>query len=189
MDRATALADRGYYSGTEIQDCEEAGIVPLVPKPLTSRARAEGRFDKRDFHYDADRDVYRCPAGEDAVRRYANIEKGINQIKYWPSACPSCALKPKCTTSPNRRIARWEHEDVLERMQARLDARPEAAIVRRQTVEHVFGTLKSWLGTTPLLTKTLAKVATEMSLEVLAYNMKRVVKIIGTGRLMRAIEA
>lgn len=189
VNRATALADRGYYNGTEIQDCEEAGIVPMVPKPLTSRARAEGRFDKRDFHYDVDRDVYRCPAGEDAVRRYANIEKGINQIKYWPSACPSCALKPKCTTNPNRRIARWEHEDVLERMQARLDARPEAAIVRRQTVEHVFGTLKSWLGTTPLLTKTLAKVATEISLAVLAYNMKRVIKIIGAGRLMRAIEA
>lgn len=107
--------------------------------------------------------------------------------KYWPSACPQCALRSKCTTAPFRRITRWEHESVLDAMQLRLDARPHAMVVRRQTVEHVFGTLKAWLGTTPLLTKTLPRVRTEMSLAVLAYNLKRVIKILGARRLMQAI--
>lgn len=188
-ERLTALADRGYYNGPEILECESAGVIPLVPKPLTSRALARGRFDKRDFQYIAERDVYQCPAGEDAIRRYVSEDRGMKRIVYWSSACPGCPIKAKCTPDKWRRISRWEHEDVLDRMQTRLDARPEASIVRRQTVEHVFGTLKAWLGTTPLLTKTLPKVSTEISLAVLAYNMKRVIKMIGTKRLVEAIYA
>lgn len=188
-DRLTALADRGYFSGPEILDCEEAGIIPLVPKPLTSNSLASGRFDKRDFHYIPERDVYRCPAGQEAIRRHEVQSKGMKRVLYWSSACPACPLKSKCTTGKHRRINRWEHEEVLDRMQARLDARPEASVVRRQTVEHVFGTLKAWLGTTPLLTKTLPKVSTEISLAVLAYNMKRVIKMIGANRLAQAIYA
>jgi len=109
--------------------------------------------------------------------------------KYWASACPRCPMRARCTTASYRRITRWEHEDVLERMQMLLDARPQAAVVRKQTVEHVFGTLKSWLGTTPLLTKTLPKVRTEISLAVLAYNMKRMIKIMGAQGMVRAIAA
>lgn len=185
----TALADRGYFSGPEILACEQSGIVPLVPKPLTSNSKAEGRFDKRDFAYIAERDVFVCPAGKEAKRRFASIEKGMALNKYWSSDCPRCPLKPNCTTSAYRRITRWEHEDVLDSMQARLDALPEAAVVRRQTVEHVFGTLKAWMGTTPLLTRTLPRVSTEMSLAMLAYNLKRVIKIIGAQALMRAMAA
>ena len=188
-EHMTALADRGYFSAPEIRACEDAGVIPLVPKPLTSNSKAEGRFDKRDFVYDASADEYECPAGERAIRRFTTEEKGLTLHKYWSSACPRCPIRKKCTTASYRRIGRWEHEHVLERMQMLLDARPEAAVVRRQTVEHVFGTLKSWLGTTPLLTKTLPKVKTEISLAVLAYNMKRMIKIMGTEGMVRAIAA
>ena len=188
-ERMTALADRGYFNAPEILACEQAGVIPLVPKPLTSNSKAEGRFDKRDFIYDPTADEYECPAGERAIHRFASEENGLTLHKYWSSACPRCPMKAKCTTASYRRIARWEHEHVLERMQMLLDARPEAAVARRQTVEHVFGTLKSWLGTTPLLTRTLPKVRTEISLAVLAYNMKRMIKIMGAQGMVRAISA
>ena len=188
-EHMTALADRGYFSAPEILACEEAGVIPLVPKPLTSNAKAEGRFDKRDFVYDEAADEYECPAGERAIHRFTTEEKGLTLHKYWSSACPRCLIRKQCTTASYRRIGRWEHEHVLERMQMLLDARPQTAVVRRQTVEHVFGTLKSWLGTTPLLTKTLPKVKTEISLAVLAYNMKRMIKIMGTEGMVRAIAA
>jgi len=188
-ERMTALADRGYFNAPEILACEEAGVIPLVPKPLTSNSKAEGRFDKRDFVYDETADEYECPAGERAIHRFTAEEKGLTLHKYWSSACPRCPMRAQCTTASYRRITRWEHEHVLERMQMLLDARPEAAVARRQTVEHVFGTLKSWLGTTPLLTKTLPKVKTEISLAVLAYNMKRMIKIMGTEGMVRAIAA
>ena len=106
----TVLADRGYFSGEQILACEQAGITTLVPKPLTSGSKADGRFDKRDFVYDAKRDEYRCPAGERAVWRFSTVEKGLTIHKYWPSACPTCPLKAKCTPAPYRRVARWEHE-------------------------------------------------------------------------------
>jgi transposase len=185
----TVLADRGYYDGEQIRACEEAGIATLVPKPITSNSRAEGRFDKRDFVYDTQRDEYRCPAGERAIFRFATIEKGMTIRKYWPSACPGCSLQPRCTTSNYRRIARWEHEAVLDGMQRRLDRAPQTARVRRQTVEHVFGTLKSWMGSTHFLTRTLPRVRTEMSLQTLAYNMKRAMKIVGVAPLLQAMRA
>ena len=186
-ERMTALADRGYFNAPEILACEQAGIIPLVPKPLTSNSKAEGRFDKRDFTYDPATDAYECPAGEHAIHRFTTEENGLTLHKYWSSACPRCPMRTRCTTSSYRRITRWEHEHVLETMQMLLHARPQAAVARRQTVEHVFGTLKSWLGTTPLLTKTLPKVRTEISLAVLAYNMKRMIKIMGTQGMVRAI--
>jgi transposase len=185
----TALADRGYFSGEEILRCREAGIIPLVPKPLTSNSRADGRFDKRDFVYNAKRDHYRCPARERAIWRMTTIEHGQTLHRYWSSACPRCPIKAKCTTGDYRRITRWEHEKVLDTMQRRLDRRPEASRVRRQTVEHPFGTLKAWMGSTHFLTRTLPKVRTEMSLHVLAYNLKRAMKILGTGCLIQAIRA
>jgi transposase len=185
----TVLADRGYFYGEEIRRCENAGFIPLVPKPLTSGAKFEGRFDKRDFIYNARRDEYRCPAGKRAVWRMTNEEKGLKVHRYWSSDCKGCAIKAQCTPSPYRRISRWEHEDVLERMDRRLQRTPEAAKLRRKTVEHTFGTLKSWMGATHFLTKTLPKVRTEMGLHVLAYNMKRAMQILGVQELMYAMRA
>lgn len=185
----TAIADRGYYSGEQIKDCDDAGIVPLVPKCMTSNSRADGRYDKSDVAYDAKRDAYRCPAGEWAVRRFLSVEKGMKIYKYWASACPRCALRSKCTTSEYRRIGRWEHEAVLDRMQARLDQDPKRMQIRRQTAEHPFGTIKAWMGATHFLSRRLPRVSAEMGLHVLAYNLKRVMKIMGTGPLIEALRA
>jgi hypothetical protein len=182
-----ALADRGYYEGYEILKAEQAGIATVLPKPLTSSSIAEGRFDKRDFIYDRQRDQYRCPAGEIAIYRYTADERGKTLRRYWTSACPSCPIKAKCTPGDYRRITRWEHEDVLDIVQDRLDGAPEAARLRRQTVEHVFGTLKAWMGSNHFLTKTLPRVQAEMSLQVLAYNLKRAIKVLGAQALMNAM--
>jgi len=183
----TALADRGYFKGEEILRCSDHGIVPLVPKPQTSNNKAAGLFDKSDFVYVEAEDAYRCPAGERAIHRMTGVQNGLTVHTYWSSACPRCPLKPRCTTSTNRRIARWEHEAVLEQMQERLNQRPEAARERRQTVEHPFATLKAWMGATHFLMRTLPKVRTEMSLHVLAYNMKRVIRLLGTAALIKAM--
>ena len=182
-----AVADRGYFSSNEIKTCTEAGITPLVPKPMTSNARAEGRFSKLDFVYLAKDDAYRCPAGERAIYRFTAIENGLTIHKYWSSSCPRCPLKTQCTTSSYRRITRWEHEHILEAMQRRLDRKPGAMTLRRRTIEHVFGTLKHWMGATHFLMRGLAHVNTEMSLYVLAYNLKRVIKVLGMPRTLQAM--
>ena len=169
----TALADRGYFKGEQILECQSSGITALVPKPQTSNNQAKGQFDRRDFRYIPEDNEYECPAGQRAIWRYAGIQDGLLQHRYWSSACPSCPIKSKCTTGENRRISRWEHEEVLEAMQVKLDQLPQASRIRRQTVEHVFGTLKAWMGATHFLTKGFRNVRTEMSLHVLAYNLKR----------------
>ena len=181
------VTDRGYYEGGEIKACEDAGISVTLPKPQTSGAKAEGRFGKQDFVYVAAEDVYRCPTGERLTYRFSGVEKGKTIRRYWTSACKICALKAQCTKGPERRISRWEHEAVLEMVQARLDHNPDAMVVRRSTAEHPFGTIKCWMGATHFLTMTLPKVATEMALNVLAYNIKRVIAIMGVGALLEAM--
>ena len=125
-----------------------------VPKPMTSNAKAEGRFDKADFIYIARDDEYQCPAGQRAIYRFTREENGLQLRRYWSSACPQCPMKAQCTPSDYRRISRWEHEPVLEAVQRRLDRQPDAMTLRRRTVEHVFGTLKHWMGSTHFLTRT-----------------------------------
>jgi transposase len=189
VETLDAIADRGYYEGEEIKACEESGITVTLPKPQTSGSKAAGRFGKQDFVYVAADDVYRCPAGERLTYRYANVEEGKTLRRYWTGGCKTCALKAQCTTGSERRVTRWEHEAVLEKVQDRLDHNPAAMVVRRQTVEHPFGTIKCWMGWTHFLTKRLPKVATEMALNVLAYNMKRVMMIVGVGGLLEAMRA
>jgi hypothetical protein len=186
-DKLKAVADRGYYSGAQIKACHDAGIATILPKPTTSNAKAEGRFDKADFIYIARDDEYQCPAGQRAIYRFSEEDKGLLLRRYWSSACPRCPMKAQCTPSAYRKISRWEHESVLEAVQRRLDKQPQAMTLRRRTVEHVFGTLKHWMGSTHFLTRTLANVGTEMSLHVLAYNLKRVMSILGFGKTMKAM--
>jgi hypothetical protein len=185
----TAIADRGYFNGEEIVGCDAAGITAFVPKPQTSSAKADGRFNNDDFIYDPATNEYQCPAGSRLIWRFTSTEREQRIHRYWSSDCPRCPIKEKCTPSDYRRIRRWEHEAHLEAMQKRLDQAPEVMRIRRQTVEHPFGTLKYWMGATHFLTKTLPRVRTEMSLHVLAYNMKRVMKIIGIVELMEVIRA
>jgi transposase len=189
VETLDAVADRGYYEGQEIKACEESGITVTLPKPMTSGAKAAGRFGKQDFVYVAADDVYICPARERLTYRYTSEEDGKMMRRYWTSACKTCALKAQCTTGPERRVARWEHEAVLETVQARLDRHPEKMTERRSTVEHPFGTIKCWMGATHFLTRRLPKVATEMALNVLAYNIKRVMAIIGVAGLLEALAA
>jgi transposase len=184
-----AVADRGYFNSPEILACEQANITVTLPKPMTSGAKSDGRFGKQDFAYLPAEDVYRCPAGEKLTYRYTNEEDGKMLRRYWTTACPHCPLKSQCTKGPERRITRWEHEHVLEAAQQRLDQNPQAMRQRRETAEHPFATLKMRMGATHFLMKRLPKVATEMALHVLAYNLTRVMNILGVQPLLAAMRA
>jgi transposase len=183
----TVLADAGYYNGDELRSCEDHNITAYVPHSATSHNKAKGQFDRSEFRYIAADDEYECPAGERLIHRFTRMEKDKEIRRYWSSACPNCPIREQCTTGKNRRVSRWVHEDVVERAAARLAAKPDAMKIRRATVEHPYGTLKAWMGSTRFLTKTLDHVSTEMSLHVLAYNMKRVINLIGTKQLLEAI--
>jgi transposase len=189
-EQITAVADRGYFNGDQVLACENTGVLPCVPKTLTSGNAKRGLFTGQDFIYNAEKDHYTCPAGEHLTRGLVRSDRrgDVDQYRHL-TACFTCPLKPKCTLDKLKRIKRWQHEGVLDAMQARLDRMPDAMGVRRQTVEHPFGTFKSWMGATHFLTRTLKRVRTEMSLHVLAYNMKRVIAIIGAGPLLQAIRA
>jgi transposase len=184
-----AVADRGYFSGEEILECENAGIMVTLPKPMTSNSKAEGRFGKQDFRYVAEQDIYICPAGERLAYYCTTEDKGRVLRRYATKACQNCAIKNACTTAKQRLISRWEHEHVVEAVQRRLDEHPEKMRLRRETVEHPFGTIKAWMGATHFLMKTLPKVATEMALHVLAYNLTRVMNIMGVRPLLMAMRA
>ena len=190
QETLTVIADRGYFDSEEIVACDQAGMTPLVPKPMTSGAKADGRFGKQDFIYLPEQDAYRCPAGETMTWRFNRIDENGKLLRhYWTTKCPDCPIKAQCTPAKLRRVTRWEHEGVLDAMQRRLDQRPDTMRVRRRTVEHPFGTLKAWMGATHFLTKTLKRVRTEMSLQVLAYNLKRVIAIKGVGALLAVARA
>ena len=181
------VADKGYYKGEEIVACEDDGITVTLPKPATSNAKAQGRFDRQDFTYDAEQDIYVCPAGQRLTRRMTSQENGKVLHRYWTTACGACPVKSHCTPAKERRLSRWEREDILERVQRRLEDNPTKMSMRRETVEHPFGTIKAWMGATHFKMKTLKHVATEMALHVLAYNMKRVIAILGVPGLIEAI--
>ncbi len=189
VDELRVVADRGYFKSEEIRACDEVGITAYVPKPQTSGNRAKGQFGREAFRYIAEDDEYECPAGERLVQHMTTQDKGRILHLYWTSKCRRCAIKAQCTSGVHRKMARWEHEAVLEKAQARLDRNPDMMRIRRATVEHPFGTLKAWMGSTHFLTKTLDRVNTEMSLHVLAYNMKRMMNLIGTKPLIEAIRA
>jgi transposase len=189
VEKLDAVADRGYFNSEEILACEEAGITVTLPKPMTSNSKAAGRFGKQDFRYVAAEDVYVCPAGQRLAYSFTTEDKGLVLRRYWTNACQSCAIKHSCTTGKERLISRWEHEHILEAVQRRLDEHPEKMRQRRETVEHPFGTIKARMGATHFLMKTVPRVATEMALHVLAYNLTRVMNIIGVQPLMVAMRA
>ncbi len=142
-DKLDVVADRGHFDSQEILACDRVGITVTLPKPLTSTAKAQGRFRKQDFRYLADKEVYLCPAGERLTYRYTRQESGLMLRRYCTSACVGCAIKDQCTPGKERRISRWEHEQVVEAVQRRLDENPQAMRQRRETVEHPFGTIKA----------------------------------------------
>lgn len=189
VDELEAVADRGYFDGEEIKACDDNGITVTLPKPATSGAKSKGRFGKQDFAYLTNEDVYRCPAGEKLRYHYTVRDREQKFRRYWTNACEKCELKSRCTTAKQRVISRWEHEDVLEAAQERLDCNPDAMRTRREVVEHPYGTIKMRMGATHFLCKTLPKVGTEMALAVLTYNLTRVMNIVGVRPLIEAIRA
>jgi len=188
----TVLADRGYYSGDQIVACDGTGVEPIVPKTETSGNALQGRFSIQDFIYDPARDRYTCPAGQHLTQTPVRSTRGPDPdyVRYRNlAACGACALKHRCTPDKFKQIRRWKDDDVLDAMQLRLERMPDAMTIRRRTVEHPFGTIKAWMGATHFLTRTLPKVKTEMSLQVLAYNLKRMMALVGVGPLIEAMVA
>jgi transposase len=186
----TVLADKGYYSGAEILACHKDKIRALVPKADTSTSKAQGRFGKSDFIYDAERDEYICPARQRLTYGFDTNDKGRIRRVYIKYGCSNCPLRAKCTTNKHsKRIMRWKHEHVLDTMAAALAEKPDAMKIRKQTVEHTFGTIKHWMGATHFVTKRLPNVQAEMSLHVLAYNLKRMIQLFGVPRLIEVIQA
>ena len=188
-DEMRVVADKGYFSGREILACHEEGITTTLPRPETSGNRKKDMYVKADFAYDADADVYQCPAGETLTYRYTTEEKGLVVRRYWASVCQTCRLKTRCTTGKERRITRWEHEHLVEAMHDRMTRDPALMGLRRSTVEHPFGTIKAWMGATHFRMRRLGNVRTEMAFHVLAYNIKRMIALIGVRGLRAAIPA
>ncbi|MEF3045797.1 IS1182 family transposase [Pseudotabrizicola sp. L79] len=186
-DKLRALADKGYYSGVEIAACYKAGITVTMPRPETSGNRSKGMYVKADFKFDAARDVYICPTGNELTYRYTREEDGLQVARYWTNECQHCPVKSRCTTGTERRVTRWEYEHLVDEMRARLRSEDDPMTLRRSTVEHPFGTIKAWMGTTHFLMRRLRNVRTEMALNVLAYNIKRMVALVGIKGLMAAI--
>ena len=184
------VADAGYYKGEEILGCQKHGITALVPKPSTSNNKAAGLYDKKDFRYDAKADQYRCPAGEILPRRHSSKERGKKMHYYYASqlTCRECRLKPQCTTGKERRVSRWKHEAALQKAEVELKKRPSSMRQRKALVEHPFGTLKQAMGATHFLTKRLPSVKAEMSLHILAYNMKRAINVLGAENIINALQ-
>ena len=186
--KLTVVADKGYYNGDELRECEQNDSVAYVAKPKTSPNKATGYFNRSRFTYIQDDDEYECPAGERLTHRTTTADAGKTIRRYWSSVCGSCPIKSQCTNGKERRVSRWEHEDVLERAAKRLRRRPEVMNARRSLVEHPFGTLKSWTSSNHFLTKRLSGVSTETSLQILAYNMKRAINLVGTRKIMEMID-
>ena len=189
VEELEVVADRGYYKSQEIKASEDAGLITYVPKSHTSSNKAHGLFDRSRFRYQPETDEYQCPAQERLPNRTTTTDNGKIMVRYWSSNCQSCRLKSQCTTGKERRVSRWEHEAVLDRMEQRLVRDPQKMNTRRETVEHPYGTIKMWMGATHFQMTTLKHVSTEMSLHVLAYNMKRVMNILGVESLIEAIQA
>lgn len=186
-DEIEAVADTRYYKSKEILACDKAGIAVTIPKSPASNAGARGRFDKADFAYLAADDVYRCPAGQLLTYRFTGQQDGKAMRSCWSGACGDCALKDKCTPEKAHRIRRWEYEDVRDRVQKRLEEDPSKLALRCMTVEHPFGTIRAWMGASHFRIRRLKNVRTEMALHVLAYNMKRVIRMMGAAPLLKAM--
>lgn len=179
-----AITDCGYANGAQAQACEELGITPVVPMPQPSHTRAAECYPKTMFSYDAASDTYRCPAGE-ILTRYKRDQK-LQTDYYATNACKDCPLRPNCTRSHRRSIARSWFADAAERAHERARAKPQLMRLRAATAEHPFGNLKAMLKS-GFCVRTLAKVKGEMALAVLTYNMKRAGNVLGIEQLIEKL--
>jgi hypothetical protein len=182
------VADAGYYEGGAIADCYADGVTALVPKVDTSESKARGRYSKADFRYDPDRNEYVCPANERLTYRFDSVEHGKTLWVYMRYGCSSCPLHDRCTTGNAKRIKRWEKEAVLDNAALELKRHPDAMRRRKALVEHPFSSVKQAMGSTHFLTRRLSSVKAEMSLHVLAYNLKRAINVLGTEKILTSLQ-
>ena len=185
----TVIADPGYYKGEEIVACYDADITALVPKTDTTNRKAKGQYTKADFIYDIESNEYICPAGERLTYRFDSVESGKTLWVYMTYECSSCPLQSKCTTGSAKRLKRWEHEHRLETAEAELKKNPDAMRQRKRLVEHPYGTIKHWMGSTHFLMKRLPNVQAEMSLHVLTYNLRRAINVLGVPKILEQLQA
>jgi len=188
-ERLMVVADAGYYEGSTIADCYADGITALVPKVDTSESKARGRYSKADFRYDLDRNEYICPADERLTYRFDSVERGKTLWVYMRYGCSSCPLHNRCTTGNAKRLKRWEHEAVLDQAAAELKRYPDAMRRRKALVEHPFSTIKQAMRSMHFLTRRLSSVKAEMSLHVLAYNLKRAINVLGTDKILARLQS
>jgi hypothetical protein len=188
VQQTEVLANAGYYNASEVSRCVEQNIQPYIPKADTSANTKRGLYGKSKFQFDADKDVYLCPAGRKLTYRFSTYELGRELKYYRASGCKECALKKQCTRNKaNRTITREANEHLMEAMAARMKAQPWKFKLRKQLAEHPFGTIKRFFGYTHFLMKGLEKVRTEWSLITLAYNLKRVLNLVSFEKLMKAV--
>ncbi len=190
VETIAVVADKGYFKIEDIEACEKAGMVPYVPRPQRGPSVKAGLFRKDEFSYDAARDTYVCPAGQRLRPYSSSLLRGLKRTNYVNKlACDDCAIRARCTGGKFRAVSRLENEAVLDRMQARLAKRPDVVDRRRETVEHPFGTIKQWMNQGVFLMRGLEKVRAEFSLTALAYNLRRVLNIVGFADLMAFVAA
>jgi len=188
LQQSEVVADTGYYNSADVSRCVEAGMQPLIPKADTSANTAQGLYGKSRFRYDANKDVYVCPAGQELTYRFETYELGRGLRYYRARQCRSCPLRPACTRNKaNRTITREDNEHLMEAMAQRVKANPRKMKLRKQLCEHPFGTIKRALGYDHFLLKGLEKVRCEWSLITLIYNLKRVLNLMSFEKLMAAV--
>ena len=190
VETIDAVADKGYFKIEDIEACEKAGIVPYVPRPQRGPSVRAGLFRTDEFEYDPTSDSHICPAGQRLHPYSSSLLRGLKKVNYASKlACDDCAIRARCTRGPFRTVSRLENEAVLDRMQERLAKRPGVLDLRRETVEHPFGSIKQWMNQGAFLMRGLEKVRAEFSLTALAYNLRRVLNIVGFAELMAAVAA
>src|SRR5271156_4479272 len=190
VETIDVVADKGYFRTEDIAACEKAGLTPYVPRPQRGSSASNGFFRKDEFRYDTERDAYTCPGGHELKPfRFGKLREMTKTDYANPAACRDCPLRRRCTDAGYRAVSRLEHEDALDRMAARLKARPEILDRRRETVEHPFGSIKQWMNQGAFLMRGLSKVRAEFSLTALVYNIRRVLNIVGMEKLMEAVAA
>src|ERR671938_570011 len=190
VERIDVIADKGYFKIEDIEACEKAGMAPYVPRPQRGPSDSAGLLRKDEFKYDPETDSFTCPAGQRLTPYASSTLRQLKKINYANrKACRDCPLRSRCTDNQFRTVSRLENEAVLDRMQERLAKRPEVLNQRRETVEHPFGSIKQWMNQGAFLMRGLEKVRGEFSLTALAYNLRRVLNLVGFDLLMAAVAA
>jgi transposase len=187
VEKLEVVADGGYYDSREVKECADNGITVYMERPKEKKTKEEKKqFGRGEFKYNAEKDVYVCPVGEELT--YRTTEKDREQKRYQTEACAGCAIKAQCTEAKGGRIIkRSVHEELLEEMAKRVKNNPSKLGMRKGLAEHPFGTVKRWFDQGYFLLRGKEKVGMEVKLTALVYNMKRAFNVMGVEKMMEAL--